>query len=231
MPYTRTIVCLANSSKHHPSRCIAGKEWVNGRSGLWLRPVAEYNVDEGAISPVVSRLQDGSQPQILDIIDVPLAKAVPHGCQVENHLINNVAWRKTGRLEWAHLDAMVEAPWSLWGSGSSTRGGLNDRLSPVEAAHCNGSLHLVRPTNLRVIVTTTGAAFNNPKKQMRALFSIGMTSYNLKVTDPRYTGRIPQCEEGKEYSLREAILCVSIGEPWNGFHYKLVATIFMPNEL
>lgn len=230
MTYTRTIVCLANSNKHHPSRCIAGRELGNGGAGAWLRPVADYNVDEGAISPDASRLQDGTQPQMLDVIEIPLVRAVPHGCQVENHLINGAAWIKTGRLDWAYLETLVETPRNLWGSGNSTRNGLNDRLSPAEAAFCHGSLYLVRPANLRVVVSTTGAEFNNPKKQMRALFTIGMTPYNLKVTDPRYTGRMPQCAEGVEYSLKDAILCVSIGEPWNGFHYKLIAAIFMPND-
>lgn len=230
MAYNRTLVCLANSIKHHPSRCIAGKEWSAAGAGPWLRPVAAYDVDEGAISPNTSRLQDGTQPQVLDVIEIPFERAVPHGCQVENHLINGGAWRKTARVGWAQLEAIVETPLTLWGWGNSSGNGVNDRLTLVEAARYQGSLHLVRPANLRVVVSTTGAEFNNPKKGMRALFSLGGTSYSLKVTDPRYTDRIRQCTEDVEYALEGGILCVSISEPLGVYHYKLIATIFMPND-
>lgn len=230
MTYNRTLVCLANSIKHHPSRCIAGKEWSAAGVGPWLRPVAAYNVDEGAIPPITSRLQDGTQPQVLDIIEIPFARAVPHGCQVENHLVNGGAWLKTGRIAWTQLEGMVETPWSLWGQGNSSRNGLNDRLSLAEAARHRSSLHLVRPANLRVVVRTTGAEFNNPKKGMRALFNLRGIEYSLKVTDPRYTDRIRQCDEDVEYALDGGILCVSISEPLENYHYKLIATIFMPND-
>ena len=53
MPYNRIIVYLANSTKHCLSRCIAGKEWVIG-PGRWLRSVADYEVNEGAI-PLLRR--------------------------------------------------------------------------------------------------------------------------------------------------------------------------------
>lgn len=228
MAYNRTFICLANSIKHHPSRCIAGKEWSAAGAGPWLRPVAAYGIDEGAISPNTSRLADGTQPQLLDVIEVSFERAVPHGCQVENHLINGGAWKKTGRIGWADLVAIVETPQTLWGQGNSSRIGINDRLTLAEATLYQGSLHLVRPANLRVVVSTTGAEFNNPKKGMRALFSLGGTPYSLKVTDPRYTDHIRQYTEDVEYALEDGILCVSISEPLGDYQYKLIASIFMP---
>lgn len=230
MAYNRTLVCLANSTKHYPSRCIAGREWTAGGVGAWLRPVADYNTDEGAIPPATSRLQDGTQPQVLDVIQVPLERAVPHSCQVENHLVNGGTWQKTGRLAWAQLEGMVETPVSLWGQGNSSGNGLNDRLSLAEAARHQSSLHLIRPANLRIVVTTTGAEFNKPKKGMRAHFNLGRIEYSLKVTDPRYTDHIRQYREDVEYALEGGILCVSISEPLGAYHYKLIATIFMPGD-
>lgn len=226
MSYKRTIVCLANSTKHYPSRCIAGKEWGATGPGRWLRPVTDYKVDEGAIPLLSSRLQDRSQPQLLDVIQIPLGRAVPHGCQLENHLITDDPWLKQGRLNWANLEAMVENHPDLWGSGNSSVDGLNDRLSLQDGARQPDSLRLVRPNNLRIVVSKTSFG----KKGMRALFDIGKTSYSLKVTDPRYTGRINQHELDVEYPIQGAILCVSIGEPWNGYYYKLLATIFSQQD-
>jgi len=228
MPYTRTIVCLANSIKHHPSRCIAGKEWSPAGTEQWIRPVTDYRIDEGAIPLSASRLQDGTQPQLLDVIEIPFSDPVPHSCQVENHMISGGAWQKQCRLTWNDLQSMVEDHYDVWGSGNSSRLGLNDRLTPQEADACEGSLMLIRPENFRLIVSTTGAEFNNPKKGMRALFNIGETSYSLKVTDPRYTDIMRQFNEDVEYSVENCAICLSISEPLNGFHYKLVAAIFTP---
>lgn len=230
MPYTRSIVCLANSIKHYPSRCIAGKEWSAAGPGGWLRPVADYRIDEGAVPQASSRLQDGTQPQVLDVLQIPFDSAVPHGCQVENHLIRGGPWQKQGRLQWAHLEGMVEVHRDLWGAGNSSGNGLNDRLSQQEAARQHDSLRLVRPENLRIVVSTTGAAFNNPRKGMRASFNIGRTPYSLKITDPRYTERMREYDEDVEYHLQNSIICVSISEPLNSYHYKLIATVFMRQD-
>jgi hypothetical protein len=231
MGYIRTIVCLANSTKHHPSRCIAGKEWSILGAGRWLRPVCDYNVNEGAIPVTSSRLQNGLQPQVLDILQIPFDSASPHGCQVENHLISGGAWQRQGRLQWPNLEAMVEVHQDLWGAGNSSSNGLNDRLSLQEACAQTDSLRLLRPENFRLVVSTTGAAFNNPRKGMRALFNVGKISYNLKVTDPRYTDRIRDYAEDVPYPIENCIVCVSIGDAFNSYHYKLIATIFIRENL
>jgi hypothetical protein len=228
MPYNRTIVCLANSIKHHPSRCIAGKEWSANGAGQWVRPVADYRIDEGAISPAASRLQDGSQPQLLDVLQIPLVDPVPHGCQVENHMISGEAWQRKGKLQWIDLQDMVEDHLDVWGSGNSSRNGLNDRLSLGEANLERDSLRLMRPENFRLVVSTTGAEFNNAKKGMRALFNIGRTAYSLKVTDPRFTDMMRQYNEDVEYSIANCVICVSISESFKDIHYKLIAAIFTP---
>lgn len=228
MPLTRTIVCLANSIKHHPSRCIAGKEWSASGAGEWLRPVADPRIDEGAIAPASSRLQDGSQPQLLDVLQIPLTDPAPHGCQVENYMISGGPWQKQGKLGWDDLEDMVEDHHDVWGSRNSSRIGLNDRLTIREANAYHDSLRLIRPENFRIVVSTTGAAFNNPKKGMRALFNIGQTEYSLKVTDPRYTDMIREYNEDVDYPLEDCIICVSISEPLEAYHYKLVAAIFTP---
>jgi hypothetical protein len=190
--------------------------------------VADYAIDEGAIPPISSRLQDGTQPQLLDILQISFDRAVPHGCQVENHHINGTAWQRQGRLQFADLAAMVENQPDLWGSGSSTWNGLNDKLSLEHAALQPDSLRLIRPSNFRLVVSTEGAAFGNPRKAMRALFDVGQTSYNLKVTDPVFTDQKNEYSEDVAYQLENVIICVSISEPWNSYHYKLVAAIFTP---
>lgn len=40
MPYTKRIVCLANSRKYKGS-CVAGKEIMGNAFGGWVRPVSK----------------------------------------------------------------------------------------------------------------------------------------------------------------------------------------------
>ena len=39
MQDVKRIVCLANSRKLH-GRSVAGREWIDGHSGRWIRPVS-----------------------------------------------------------------------------------------------------------------------------------------------------------------------------------------------
>ena len=83
---TKRIVCLANSRKRG-GRCIAGKELlVGGLAGAWVRPVS--NRENEAVDDGERQYRDGTEPAVLDVIDVPLIEARPKGHQQENWLLN-----------------------------------------------------------------------------------------------------------------------------------------------
>lgn len=87
-----TIICLANSRKHG-DRCIAG---INPQTGEWVRPVSHLN--DGRV-PKPMRLIDGQEPQLLDILEIPLADDGPDfGFEKENRSILPGKWRKLGRV-------------------------------------------------------------------------------------------------------------------------------------
>jgi len=77
----KRIVCLANSRKLN-GRCIAGKELLGGRSVGWIRPVSAREHEE--VSEYERQYEDGSDPQVLDIIDVSLLDPRPKSYQQEN---------------------------------------------------------------------------------------------------------------------------------------------------
>ena len=96
MPYTKTIVCLANSRKL-TGRCVAGKEWDGQTFGAWCRPVSAR--DRGELTAERWYRKTWRDPQLLDLIEVGLLAPRPSGCQRENHLVDpSVRWRFAGRV-------------------------------------------------------------------------------------------------------------------------------------
>jgi hypothetical protein len=81
----KRLVCLANSRKLH-GRCIAGRELLQGKPGQWVRPVSDREHEE--VSEYERQYEDGSDPRVLDIIDVPLTRASGNRRQPENWLLD-----------------------------------------------------------------------------------------------------------------------------------------------
>ena len=141
-PTVKRIVCLANSRKRG-GRCVAGKVMQSdGRSAGWLRPVSARDDEE--VSPRERCYADGGEPQILDVIDVPLLSPRPKTYQRENWLLDpNRRWAKVGRATWNDLRAMTDRDEPLWINGHSARGGQNDRIPLAETAAIDNSLRLI----------------------------------------------------------------------------------------
>jgi hypothetical protein len=97
------IICLANSWKHG-DRCIAG---IDMATATWVRPVSD--LEDGRI-PETMRLIEGEEPQMLDILDIPLAQFSPCNLRFarENRAILPGAWKRVGRAKVAHL---FHSPW------------------------------------------------------------------------------------------------------------------------
>jgi hypothetical protein len=126
MKVTKRIVCFANSRKMQ-GRCVAGRELLGGNVGPWVRPVSDRPNEE--VSEYERQYQDGSDPQVLDVIDVPLIEARPKGYQQENWLLDpQVYWVKTGRLSWEDISGLHNRRGPLWINGYSSYKGLNDRI-------------------------------------------------------------------------------------------------------
>lgn len=70
----KRIVCLANSRKLS-GRCVAGKELSSERASTWIRPISRRPSEELSLNE--RKYEDGSDPQLLDIIDITLFTANP----------------------------------------------------------------------------------------------------------------------------------------------------------
>jgi len=87
---------------------------------------------------------------------------------------------------------------------------------------------LVRPTNLHIIVAREG--FFWPKRTVRASFTVNNVSYRLSLTDVLMRQTYLNKPDGA-YPIEDAVLCVSVGEPFKGHVYKLAAALITPERV
>jgi hypothetical protein len=95
-----TIICLANSWKHG-ERCIAG---IDIDTGEWIRPVCDTQYPEDGRVPTSVRLVEGREPELLDILEIPLAETgKDFGFECENRSVLPGQWNYLGKVRPAAL--------------------------------------------------------------------------------------------------------------------------------
>jgi hypothetical protein len=222
MATVKRIVCLANSRKLN-GRCIAGIELSGNRPVGWIRPVSAREHEE--VSEYERQYEDGSDPRVLDIIDVPLLEARPKGYQQENWLLDpREYWEKIGRATWHDLEKTIDPTAPLWINGHSTYNGLNDEIPLALAESLDSSLRLIRIDRVTLSIFAPGEAFGNTKRRVQGRFRHDGKEYWLWVTDPRYERKYLAKPNGT-YEIGESFLTISLGEPLNEVCYKLIAAI------
>ncbi len=220
--YTKVVVCLAKSRMHSES-CFAGKE-LSAKE--WIRPTSKRPTL--GISESESRYANGTQPRLLDKISIPFIKPKPWYYQSENHLIDDKErWSKEGAISWNDLTLMLDpVADSLWINGHGSYNGMNDRVPETDAYHLGGSLLLIHPDHISLTVTNE---LNG--RRVRAKFCLNDIHYQLSVTDPAIERNYMAKGDGS-YTLNpnDIILCISLGQPFGGYCYKLIASIINKND-
>jgi hypothetical protein len=225
MPYTKTIVCLANSRKLN-GRCVAGRTWDGRVFGEWIRPVSAIETGELHGERLCSGNHDA---RLLEIVDVPLLGHQPVGCQTENHLVDaSRHWMCRGSITNLQVLAAVQrVDGPLWINAGSTRNGRNDEIPAGVAAGLPNSLMLVRPPALAMVLGIEGADYGKPRRKVRGHFSVGGYDYVLAITDPVIERGFRGQPEGFARDLRNPVLCISISEVFERQNacYKLIAGV------
>lgn len=219
-PQPRRIVCLANSRKYS-GRCIAGKELLPDGFGGWLRLVSGSETGELSMKEIT--LQDGSMPELLDILAIHTGKGASHSYQSENVLAGDSLWMKKGKVTPALLGRLCDDPEDLWINGFSSLSGINDRI-PLRLAEQNvaSSLLFIAVERLCMILGMNARGL----KRILAEFTYHSVQYRFAVTDPVMEDKYMRMDIGR-YPVENTdnYVTVSISEPFNDFCYKLVAAI------
>ena len=223
MVAVKKIVCLANSRKL-AGRCIAGRQWSpRSGAGNWIRPVSKRDNQE--VSEYERQYEDGSDPQVLDIVEVPVLEPKPDCFQTENWLLDDEHyWRKVGRFSPLELPRLTDPVARLWVDGYSTYHGRNDKIPLESASETSGSLRLIRVPQLTLSVFSPGEAFGNAKRRVQGQFDHAGNRYALWVTDPGYEKQYLAKLNGT-YALGACHLTINLGEPYQRACHKFIAAI------
>ncbi len=230
----KRLIVLANSYKAG-GRCVAGREIRERDYAGWLRPLSDR--PQGELHDPHMRLADGGALNVLDVVDVPLDRYVDDWVHPEDWRIAlGTPWRRRGRFPPEQLAALVESPPDLWLDRSEM---FADRATTAALVGrpAHQSLYLVRPTSFRIEFTNEFNRFlNRHKRERRARFHCGGRDYALSITDPLFIREHPAnfpAPGAPANTLRppcgdNCLLCVSLTPAFNGYHYKVVATVLEP---
>ena len=192
-----------------------------------MRPIGTAN--HGAVSYEDRHYDGGADPALLDVIEIQMSGKANHPFQAENHHIDdNWYWRLIRKATPAELSkALDPVQQDLWGTTHFASGsGVNDRIVEHTAPSFGYSLRLIHVTDLEIRVSVENPSFTN-KKTVRGYFTYFGIKYALGITDPvirlAYISRAEAT-----YPVGPVTLCVSLGEPFNGYAYKLIAGVFLP---
>lgn len=225
MGLTKRIVCLANSRKLE-GRCIAGRELHDGVAGQWIRPVSSRPHEE--MSEYERQFSNGSEPSVLDIMDVRLVEPRPHEYQQENWLVDsNFIWARRGRAHWDDLAPLAERNGALWINGHHTTNGYNDMIPLTLACNLRSSLALIHVDKLDVSVVSD-VWHGQHRHRVQAHFVWQGEHYRLWVTDTVMESQYLPMPEAI-YRLGECYLTISLGEPFRSACFKLIAAVIQRN--
>ena len=199
------IVILAKSVKHG-NHCVAGK---CVRSKSWYRPVSTIDGEELGDNQVKYQNVHGTYSvKPLQKIEMRFLSHVPLLHQPDNYLIDNNIWQQKYKISLEDLQDYLDEPESIWGQGNR----IDYDLICSSQLHIQQSLYLVQVESLNLYYTQD--------RKRRASFIYNQITYDFAVTDPNFDNIM-----NENMSLR-SVLCISLGEVYEGFCYKLIATIF-----
>lgn len=199
----KTLVVFANSVKHH-EHCVAGKDVLTKE---WIRPVGDENGCE--LSDEQTKYQNKYGRYLvkpLQKMNIDFIKKAPLRHQPDNYVVSDKIWTQNYKIERENIEEYLDEPDDIWLDGVSKNDRVNYDLILNGTIVIDQSLYLIKVKDLII-----------KKQERRAIFTYNGVSYNLAITDPRF--------QYVENNLDYYYLTISLGEPFNGYCYKLVAAI------
>lgn len=218
------FICLANSYKHG-GRCIAGIEVVPQADGSlaivrhddgrprWIRPVSMSTNGE-----IPNHLAESFK--IFSVVKLTEVEPCPHKAHTEDVHCSRMEICPFDLLPTkSFLNLLIDTQHQavFYYRGKAIPATIIDRL--------NYSLMLIQPKNVSAYCDEER---ENSKYRMK--FTYFGSNYDFPITDPVFLEQFKKNPE-KYDDLDGVYLVLSLGLEFEGFHFKLVATVVFPKDL
>jgi hypothetical protein len=173
---------------------------------------------------------ESREPRPLDVVRFGFAERLQDPAQPENVLLNDDEWELIGRVSPAQAYVRLEP---FFSAGSAILGDT-ERSIPEDTAAAG------IPSSLALVAPDGALSFRvrefDGKKKARVIFDLESGHYDLPLTDPVAKLQVVAAGVGLHDpgdvgfpADGRALLTVSLGEPFDGQRWKLVAAlIFVP---
>jgi len=209
----KTIVIFANSVKHH-QHCVAGKDVATKE---WIRPVGDENGCELKDEQTKYKNKYGEYlAKPLQKMKIKFIKKSPLLNQPENYVISDDIWEQNYKIDRNEIKNYIDSPPNLWIDNESPNDRVNYQLVQNGTIQIKQSLYLIEIKRIHICWKDRSNFEQNP--QRRGIFEYNRVSYDLPLTDPNFS-------EFEEQDLENKFLCISLGEEFGGYCYKLIASI------
>lgn len=202
--------------------CIAG---VDKSTGEWVRIISENEAIQHAVSPEDAMYEDGTEPQILDIVRIKCKEYRPSYYQPENYVLDDSSyWRKLGCSSVRKLLRVHPAENKHFLFYDADKCVNNTHFNNLEDSSIY-SLVLISPEDICVHVKQFSP---NEKKKVTMSFDYGGNRYwYIRITDPEFESTYLQYPDGNYRYQRECLFVVSLGDVYSqdNKHYKLIAKV------
>ena len=220
MPSVKRIICLANSWKLG-ERCIAG---IDIDTGKWVRPVCDSLHPEDGRVPRNICLVDGREPELLDILEIPLADTGNNfDFESENLSVLRGKWSILGKFKVQDVTKYCDDGVILHNSSKFVN------LEYLQALPLNRrkTLQLINSVSLSVKQKTTSRGGTQWRGEV--VTTSGRSLADIPITDPAFIRKI---ESGYQPN-GNYLITMSLGMPykpnnWEGDEtpcWKLIAGI------
>ena len=217
----KSVILLAKSYKHH-NYCVAG---IDRMTGEWIRFVSDNATIQHAISQEDMACENGTIPDVMDIVNVRCLSYSPSEHQSENYLIDpKYYWNKVGTATAAEVLA-VHPPERFPALFYNTGKTVTDEEIQALPMTKRRSLSLIQPSNVFINIKLWPG---NSNKKLTANFDYEGTTYKyINITDPVILAKGQNVAEGCHPVNRKVVFIVSLGDTFiqDNNHYKLIASI------
>ena len=218
------FICLANSYKHG-GRCIAGVEVSprpDGRMDIvrhndgrpcWIRPVSM--AENGEIP-----MQLAQGVKLLSLVRLTDVVPCPHKAHTEDvHCSRMECCPNDNEFKDDFMSQLIDPVHQavFYFRGKAIPAKMIDRL--------NYSLMLIRPEIASAFIDE-----EREKSKYRMKFTYYGSNYDFPITDPYFLDAFKKNPE-RYTDLKGVYLTLSLGLEFEGFHFKLVAGVFLPPKI